>query len=918
MYNGLATHRSRALHGGGGGGGSSFAASAEESSESEFVSPRATSVLLSPSSTSSFLPDDDKKSRGPAHHRLYAALAVAAALVLFLLALLFLLARSAQPQPSAGALADVHAAPRSGSQVRSVEDAAVAEEPSVAAAADAAPPPRVPARAGREAGAGAGAGADADAEDSPPLPDNFERPAKPPALPALLAPYYASASALTFPSTYHNAFFNEPYMRHRDTPSGVATYTASNRALPHSFPSPLAFAAQSLSSSLVVGVFCYDVDRIEVILDTWGKYVLPERLMIFSEQSADAEQQRRQEALGDAVVVLTNAGNEGRNVTERRASAWKVLPAVRRMFARHPDSEWYYLVDDDSFPVLPVLALSLATFYRDRPTYSATQSVYLGQSVEQALHARSYYADEEGRDVNLRYHCTGGGVVMNQRLVAALQPHLSSCFVSYASDLTLGLCIQQNVADAALVEAERHFLYAQTVEQAVKKFSLDEDGVWEAAAFHHMREPFISQFGVVDRLESYLRESELRTHSGYLWALHELATLRDNEEKAATRLRVMLLARVERGREVRGVRELVEALLRAGWQPLAFLTQLALDTDVVLVDGIDPLVCGGCAAYNAETHPQCVDHHSRSDAFVFKHVQKQRALWGGKQLKSDRLRLSKLDLGAYDLILTLDPVLAASHSSAALFAFFTRPSCSAFLPKPYHLALHDGLGLLDAVTVAGAAAAPSRHVPFPQSSLYFGAYHALGLTVDPYAHHKRERLLVYVSAGDVPPQYAQMARAQQLRTLWLSPTDAFASFFPFHKLARARLCLFPTGLDSDEAQRAISAAERARMVGLLLASISAGCLVLASEEVARWGLRGERHADVALGGAVAALLGEDSVARTHADMMDTLTRTSTERVYGVAVAMQRAALNAHLLEKPVHLLLERLKQHRDRLYRAPS
>ena len=82
-------------------------------------------------------------------------------------------------------------------------------------------------------------------------------------------------------------------------------------------------------------------------------------------------------------------------------------------------------VDGESKTTLATnLALSLATFYRDWPAYTAQQPVYLGQSVEQALHARSYYADEEGRDVNLRYHCTGGGVVMNQRLVAALQPHL--------------------------------------------------------------------------------------------------------------------------------------------------------------------------------------------------------------------------------------------------------------------------------------------------------------------------------------------------------------------------------------------------------------------------------------------------------------------------------------------------------------
>ena len=730
--------------------------------------------------------------------------------------------------------------------------------------------------------------------------------------PALLAPYLSDPSlSASYQRRFHNGFFNEAYMRGRSTAADVAALAASNRALPHRFPSPLPLSASELSHSLVVGVFCFDVGRIEVLLDTWGKYLLPHHLMVFSEPNADPELQRRQEAMPQ-VVVLSNARNEGRNVTERRASAWKVLPAVQAMYERHPSSQWFYLCDDDSFPVLPNIAAYLRSFHANHPTYAASDALYIGQSVEQALKARSYYADEEGRDVSLRYHCTGGGVVMNLPLVQRLQPHLSSCFVFFASDLSLGHCIQQRVPDARLVEVQGpQYLYAQTLEQAVSKFSLDESGVWTAGAFHHMREPFISQWGVNDRLEQFLRESELRTYAAYLHSTHRLRALRLLSEGAgdgdAVRLLLLWKGPDMAAKGVASVGELAALLSGAeeGWQPLAFLSELGWDTDVAVVDEVDRGVCGVCDLYSDTARGPCVAAYQRAHGRLYPHVQRQQRS-GHSPLHSSEVRLSTLSLSSYHLVVSLDALLQPSAAVSALFVHFSHPSCSFPFhqpPAPYRFALYDGLALVDEVATRETSTQPFL-LPFPSLSLFYGAYHALQ-RVDQPLHARREATLLVLSRSDVSSQFEAAAAAGALSTRWLSSAS---SPLPLAELSRSRLCLFPPGLGAASAA-SLAAAERSQVARLLLSAVAAGCLALASEEVARWGLRGERVEAVEAGGSLSVVLGDDSTVGTEAALLAAVARLKDERAYGVAVALQRAALNAHLLEKPWHLLLQPLSQH---------
>ena len=213
-----------------------------------------------------------------------------------------------------------------------------------------------------------------------------------PAPPLALLPYYERN--MSGVATFHNAFFNEPYMRDRNVPLADRGLLASNRALPHSFPAPPPFVPALLSSSVVVGVFCYNVARIEVLLDTWGKWMLPAHLMIFSEPNSDPAAQRRQQSL-PSVIIMSNDANQHRNVTDRRASAWKILPAVRLMRARHPHSPWYYLCDDDSFPIVPNLAHFTANFYSAYPAYTPQHAMYVGESVLQQTFYKGFYADEK-------------------------------------------------------------------------------------------------------------------------------------------------------------------------------------------------------------------------------------------------------------------------------------------------------------------------------------------------------------------------------------------------------------------------------------------------------------------------------------------------------------------------------------------
>ena len=750
-------------------------------------------------------------------------------------------------------------------------------------------------------------------------------------LPSLLLPYArlrsAAASGPSPPARFHTAFFNEPYVRGRATPEREPSLVASNRALPHLFPSPLGAAADALSAGLVVGVLCYDVRRIELILDTWGRFVAPERLMLFSEPQQDAEADRAQAAL-PSVFVLSNAANGAREATDRRASAWKILPALRLMLQLHPQAAFFYLCDDDSFPVVPNLSLLAWSLYSPQLGLLPSQPLYVGESVQQSGLHKGYYADEPGRNVSLRYHCTGGGVLLNARLLQLLEPELDSCFVFFASDLSLGHCIQQQLQPASVrmldVPSAAH-LYSRTVEEVQARYSGKEQAVWQAAAFHHMREPFISQWGVDERLEMYLRESEQRTYAGYLFSMQLLETERTRESAApdGRPLRLLLVAQCDGGgclQLEQPMSSLLQLLLRhEGWQPLAFLTQLLLDSDLLLVPAVDSRHCGLCDWYGA-SRSACTQALSSQPAALFRHVQQQqqtrgRRGGGGAVLRAELVTVGQLAYGEYELVLSMDALLDAPQPGRALFAHFSQSSCSfpySTPPAPYSLALVDELSLLDAEAAASAPPAASFLLAFPSVSVFYGAYHALGLTPQPTPHSERAAVAVVVgpSGEALSQRVAAACRLQRLRPDSLPVSDVDASVIA--RLSVARLCLFPALLKgaADEELASWSRAERRRLVRLVLTAIAAGCLCIVSEVAARWSLRGEETRSPA-DGPLSLLLSRETTAGSADELLAALSRAATLRLYGVELGYQRAALNAQLLEKPWHQLLQRMRHTYD-------
>ena len=825
-------------------------------------------------------------------------------------------------------------------------------------------------------------------------------------VPLLLTPYYARN--LSSAASFHNSFYSEPYMRDRGTPTSDRSLLASNRALPHTFPSPMAFAPSLLSSSVVVGVFCYDVARIEVLLDTWGKWLLPARLLIFSERSSYPAAQLRQLSL-PSVIVMDNEANAHRNVTDRRASAWKILPAVRLLHARHPDAPWYYLCDDDSFPLVPNLAHFTANFYSQHaPRHTPQHALYVGESVLQQTFHKGYYADEkvrsasdstlqagrglptsntlvlgcawrvvrvgsapcgprpalgpslsltarcaallplllvpppvvQGLQVDLRYHCTGGGVLLNQRLMSLLAPHVDRCFVFFASDLSLGHCIQQQVRNVTMLEIpDATHMFSRTMEEVVSKFGLKESVVWQAGAFHHMREPFIAKWGVDSRLEVYLRESEMRGFASYLWTLAEMA--KEEEADAAAgrdvaargvvrgsgrdegqrKLRVLLALRGETSDAVTDVSSMVAAMLRSdGWQPLSFLASLSLDTDVLLLDAAQLPACSHCDVYGP-SRERCLQLLAEQSASLLQHAQA-----APLNASIARLRVREMRYEPYDLVLTRDAILSPSEPAHALYAHATHPACSiarSTALSPYSLALVSELSLLDELHSATSFAAPDavstagETMPFPSLSLFYGLYHSLRLSEAAYLHAERASTLLLL-LGDESRQASSLLSLQAAR-LRVSPLPvAPLSLSAIAKLSSAKLCVFAPQLTSGTNSSSAGATERRLVVQLALSAIAAGCLCVVSDEVARWGLSGERVESSGAEGAVSGLgvlLGGAAVVSDIAALRSFVERVQQagSREYGVELAYQRTALNSHLMEKPWHALLAKLKQHRERL-----
>ena len=537
-------------------------------------------------------------------------------------------------------------------------------------------------------------------------------------------------------------------------------------------------------------------------------------------------------------------------------------------------------------------------------------------------------------------------MLLNQRTLSLLEPHVDSCFTFFASDLSLGHCIQQHIPNVTMIEIpdETH-MFSRTVEEVVANFGLREAVVWMAGAFHHMREPFIAKWGVDTRLEVYLRESEMRGFASYVWTVAEMEKEAEKDVVAgrslsirggaaaqnARKMRVLLAMQRDAEDALSDVPTLVAAMLRRdGWQPLSFLSSLHLDTDVLLIDAVESTACSHCDVYGDERE-KCLQLFADKHASLLLHIQTAQPTSSSAR----QLKVRDMTYGDYDLVLSMDAILSPSDAAHALYVHFTHPPCSfarPMPPVPYSFALINELALLDELSSASVVS-HSYLLPFPSLSLYYGVYHSLGLSAKPYLHADRSPLLLALGSESEKATYTTQLLGTAQLTLSLLPVSAVLDLSTIRELTAAKLCVFTPDLTSASSlfssnftttrtDSAVSTARRS-VSHLVVAAIAGGCLTVVSAEVASWGLKGERleeSSGIRAAGAVGVgvLLGGAAVVSDLAALRTFVERVNVagSREYGVELAYQRTALNSHMMEKPWHNLLTKMKQHRDRLQAA--
>jgi len=308
-----------------------------------------------------------------------------------------------------------------------------------------------------------------------------------------------------------------------DSGTAAATPTASSMSI-DKLSSPNPILRHVLTRQLAVGILGFELPRIIMALNTWGRYVRPDALFFYADRVAPTMPQ----------VINLKHPRPNVSVTDRRGSAWKVLPALEHMLNTAPSEVlWFYLADDDSFPISHMLA----QVWLD---HSHRSEVYAGEATAQNTYMKAYYKDEEesglvGRKLNIRYMCTGGGVLMSRALLERVVPLLEECPVFFASDVSLGHCIQK-VAGVKKIHpiASIHHMYPRTPEESMKKFRMAEYKLQQAASFHHMKPPFIYKDGVSKSVSAtrYLIQTEQRFFAGFIAGVAMMRRRMESEEEA--------------------------------------------------------------------------------------------------------------------------------------------------------------------------------------------------------------------------------------------------------------------------------------------------------------------------------------------------------------------------------------------------
>ena len=166
---------------------------------------------------------------------------------------------------------------------------------------------------------------------------------------------------------------------------------------------------------------------------------------------------------------------------------------------------------------------------------------------------------------------------------------------------------------------------------------------------------------------------------------------------------------------VQDVPSVVAAMLtRDGWQPLSFLCQLQLDTDVLLIDAVEATSCSQCDMYG-DGRERCVKLYAEQDAALVAHIQTARPTAAARPLK-----VREMEYGEYDVVLSMDAILSPDDAAHALYAHFTHPPCSFVRtspPAPYSLALINELSQLDELSSASSSSQPHL-LQFPSLSLF--------------------------------------------------------------------------------------------------------------------------------------------------------------------------------------------------------
>ena len=108
------------------------------------------------------------------------------------------------------------------------------------------------------------------------------------------------------------------------------------------------------------------------------------------------------------------------------------LTALGEMFKMNPDSQWYLLVDDDTFVVKQGLDRMIADLDA-RGDVNETE-YYLGKC--------AYFPMDEG---DMWFAVGGGGILMNRKCLAQLAPRVDECRVKHADifygDTRIGACL---------------------------------------------------------------------------------------------------------------------------------------------------------------------------------------------------------------------------------------------------------------------------------------------------------------------------------------------------------------------------------------------------------------------------------------------------------------------------------------------